>query len=202
MNQPTRVTRFIGTPRIAAVLYVGIGLAVLGWAGGGVPWWLALAALCSVGTVRKASAEVKRYDAWAKEWNAMAGGFSHAVPPPRQRPRPAGKPKVQISPWVAIAALLWMSIPVVAPSVTPESGKALTVLWCFVSLYLLWKVLRVAYRAVFRPKARTAAAGQAVQKAQGPDVVAWVLPRASSSPSRADAMRRLPEYSARLIAAK
>jgi len=38
------------------------------------------------------------------------------------------------------------------------------------------------------------------QKAQGSDVVEWVLPRASSSPSRADAMRRLPEYSARLIA--
>ncbi len=31
------------------------------------------------------------------------------------------------------------------------------------------------------------------------EVVEWMLPRASSSLSRADAMRRLPEYSARLI---
>jgi hypothetical protein len=29
--------------------------------------------------------------------------------------------------------------------------------------------------------------------------VAWLLPRAASSPSREEAMRNLPEYSARLI---
>jgi len=126
---------------------------------GSVPRWVAIISLFIASAGRNASCEVKRYDAWAKEWNAMAGGFGPAVPSPRQRPRPAGKPKVQISPWVGIAALLWLSIPVAAPSVTPESGKALTVLWCFVSLYLLWKLLAKVYHAVLRPKARTAAAG-------------------------------------------
>jgi hypothetical protein len=30
MNQPPALTRFMGTPRMAAMLYVGVGLTVLG----------------------------------------------------------------------------------------------------------------------------------------------------------------------------
>ena len=198
MNQPTAMTRWMGTPRIAGVLYVGLGLLVLGWAGGAVPWWLAIAALCFAGTVRKAGQDVRRYNQWWASWQAM--GATGAAP------RPAAKPSFRMRqknapPWVGvtIAALSLLVIPVfiAAPGADEGLRQLLTLLWCGMALYLLWK-LAARLRRAFVKGAGTGSAGDRKSSATA-DVVAWVLPPASSSPSRADAMRQLPEYCARLI---
>lgn len=197
MNAPTSATRFIGTPRKANVLYVGAGLLVFGWFGGAVPWWMAIMALCFVGTVRKAVLEVRRYDAWAADWRAMGR--------PGMPPRLAAKPSFRMRhmntpPWVCVttAALSLLVIPVImaAPGADASLRQLLTLLWLGAALYLLWKLAARLRRSVVR-SAGAASAGRS--KGTSPDVVEWALPRASSSSSRADAVRRLPEYSARLL---
>lgn len=197
MNQPTAMTRWMGTPRIAGVLYVGLGLLVLGWAGGAVPWWLAIAALCGVGTVRKAGQDLRKYDQWWASWQAMgvAGTAPRAATKPSFRMRQKNAP-----PWVGvtIAALSLLVIPLFIANPGADEGlrQLLTLLWVGAALYLVWKLAFRLRRSVVR-SAGMARAGRS--KDTSPDVVEWVLPRASSSPSRADAVRNLPEFSARLI---
>lgn len=191
MNQPTPMTRFIGKPRVAAVLYVGLGLAVLGWAEGAVPWWLGVAALCTAGSVRKAVKDVRSYKQWWTAWGAMGA----ATAPPRAA---TSKPS---SSWagVIVAGVSFVMIPVwiAAPGASEALRQGLTAVWCCMAIYLLWRLAARLWRALFRA-AGTASAGE--RKTSAPaEVVEWALPRASSSPSRADALRNLPEYSARLI---
>ncbi len=192
------MTRWMGTPRVANVLYLGVGLVVLGWLDGAVSSWLAFAAIGSVAGVRRAVRDVRKYDQWWTAWQGM--GAASASPPPAT-PR-ARKRKVS-SPWagVIVAALSLVLIPVViaAPGANAALRQALTLLWGAVVLYLFWKLAAKLRRAVLPGAAGTASAGGS--KNTAPDVVEWLLPRASSSPSRADAMRHLPDYSARLIAA-
>lgn len=201
MNAPTSATRFIGTPRTAAVLYVGAGLVVFGWFGGAVPWWLAIMALCFAGTVRKAVQDVRRYDAWASDWRAMGRpGMASSSS------RPAAKPSFRMRhkntpPWVCvtIAALSLVVIPVfmAAPGADAGLRQLLTLLWLGAALYLLWK-LAARLRRAFSKAAGTVRAGDR-KNGVPTDLVEWMLPRASSSPSRAETTRRLPEYSARLL---
>jgi hypothetical protein len=195
MNQPTSTTRFIGTPRIAGVLYVGLALLVVGWAGGAVPWWLGIVALCSAGTVRKAVQDVRRYDQWWASWQAMGNSAPRSA-----APRPQARKRKMIAPWagvvIAAVSLVLIAVVMAAPGTDAALRQALTLLWCGDVLYLGWKLVARLRRSVVR-SAGTARAGRS--KETSPEVVEWVLPRASSSPSRADAMRRLPEYSARLL---
>jgi hypothetical protein len=202
MNPPTSTTRFIGTPRNANVLYLGAGLMVFGWAGGAVPWWLGIMALCFVGTVRKAVQNVRRYDAWAADWQAMGR-------PGMASSRPAAKPSFRMRrkdapPWVGgtIAGLSLLVIPVfiAAPGADEGLRQLLTLLGLGMALYVVWK-LAAGLRRKFVRAAGTKSAGASKTNAAA-DVVEWVLPRASSSPSRMDAMRRLPEYSARVLTAR
>jgi hypothetical protein len=199
MNPPTSMTRLLGKPRIAAVLYVGVALAVLGWAGGEIPWWLGLASLCFVGTVRKAGQDVRRYNQWRTAWAAM--GPASATPRPATPKRPLRKRKAS-SPWasVIVAALSLVVIPVLiaAPGADETLRHALTLLWLGMALYLPVKLAINVRRARIHKGAGTVSAGGSKTSAAA-DVVEWMLPQASSSPSRADAMRCLPEYSARLM---
>jgi hypothetical protein len=88
---------------------------------------------------------------------------------------------------------VWMA----APGASEALRQGLTAVWCCTAVYLLWKLAARLRRARFTA-AGTASAGERKNSAAA-DVVEWALPGASSSPSRADAMRNLPEYSARLI---
>ena len=202
MNPPASMTRFLGTPRVSAALYVGCSVTVLGWFGGAVPWWLGLMALCFLGTVRKAVNDVRRYDQWSAAWQAMGA--------PGAPQRPAAKASFRMRqkdapPWVGvtIAAVSLVVIPLcmATPGADEPLLKALTLLWFGMAVYLVWKLAARMRRALVRP-AGTMSAGASKTNATAADVVEWALPRASSSPSRADAIRRLPEYSARLIAAE
>jgi hypothetical protein len=209
MNPPFSITRFIGTPRNAKALYLSAGLVIFGWVGGALPWWLAVVALCFVSAVRKAEREVNRYDAWAAEWQAMGQkrlcGCGHPECTDGPAFTRAATPKARIrrrkasSPWrgVIVAALSLLVIPVfiAAPGTGNGTGKTLTLLWLVVALYLVFKLVR---RRRVSKGAGIVNAG-ASKNSAAVDVVEWALPPASSSPSRSDAMRSLPDYCARLI---
>lgn len=200
MNPPTSMTRFLGKPRVSAALYVVCAVCVLGWFGGEVPWWLGLIALCNVGTVRKAVKDVRRYNQWSGAWAAM--GNAPPIARSAARPKPAMRNRKASSPWagVMVAALSLVIIPMLMRGARADDALCtwLTLLWLAMAVYLVWKLAHVR-RAHVQIVAGSAGAGRSKNSAAA-DVVEWVLPRASSSPSRADAMRRLPEYSARLMA--
>lgn len=191
MNPPTFITRFLGTPLVAAALYVGCAVVVLAWFGGEVHWWLAVAAVCFVGTVRKSVQNVRRYNQWYAGWQAM--GNAQGVTAPRRK----------TSSWfnVACALILLIVIPmfIAAPGPDKALSNALTWVWLAVVAYLLWKLAVSIQCALFRKGASTVSAGGSKTSASA-DVVQWVLPPASSSPSRADAVRNVPEYCSRLMA--
>src|ERR1700684_4214994 len=92
MKPPTVTTRFMSRPLVAAMLYTGVGLALFGWMHGSVPWWLGIMALCFAGTVRNAVREVRRYDAWFAEWQAMGGSDTGA----RKAKGPATRGKLAV----------------------------------------------------------------------------------------------------------
>jgi hypothetical protein len=193
------MTRFIGKPRVAAVLYVGLGLAVLGWAEGTVPWWLGVAALCTAGSVRKAAQDVRSYKQWWTAWAAMGAA---GAPSPAATSKPSARGR-KASSWagVTVAAVSLVMIPVwmAAPGASEALRQGLTAVWCGLALYLLWRLAARLRRAIFRAAGTVSAGAQSKTQSGPAEVVEWALPRASSSPSRADAMRNLPEYSARLI---
>lgn len=195
MNRPSAMTRFLGQRRVAAALYVGCTVAVLGWFGGAVPWWMGFIALCFVGTVRKAVRDVRRYDQWRGDWDAMGSA-------PQPAPLKTGiRKRKASSPWVGVVvASVWLVIIPMVMRATGDDGlrNVLTLLWLANAGYL---VIRLAVHfGGKRSSVKTAPAMPAPTKANSAaDVVQWVLPRASSSPSRAEAMRQLPGYCARLL---
>jgi uncharacterized membrane protein len=166
-------------------------VAVTGWFGGAIPWWLALFMVLMVGTVRKAERKVRAYDAWLAEWNAMGG---YEVTPGRKRKR------TRTWQWVVCAMLLALGLPQI--HLVRGSGFEAMVnwLWLAACLYLLsmmvWTVLRVRMR---RHKVKVEVA-KAKAEAEAKDApVSLLLPPASFSPSRAMAERALPDYCLRLM---
>lgn len=200
MNRPNAMTRFVGKPRVAAVLYVGLGLLVLGWAGGEVSWWLAVAGLCGAGTVRRAVRDVRNYNQWWSAWLAI--GAASASPQPATLKPPLRKRKASSSwPGVIVAAVSCVVIPffIAVPGASEALREGLTVVWCFMVLYLVCKLTVTIVRGLRRKRGVTGTRLKEKTQSGAGEVVEWVLPRALSSPSRADAIQNLPEYSARLI---
>ena len=136
------------------------------------------------------------YNTWLASWQAMGTEDSAAmvaqVPEKQAARRRHGRA------FVILALLLAVILPV-AFKHSPPPGVMW--LWAFALLFLIGGVVyqlgRVGRRIVARPTLQTARGEEVKDDAP----VAWLLPRASSSPSIGDAQRRLPEYSARLLAA-
>lgn len=195
MNPPSPSTRLIGKPRVAALLYVVIACAIVGWMGGAVHWLIGLIALCLISTVRSATLEVRRYEAWAAEWNAMGGYYA---PGSGKAKTPAGRGKLLVQ------ALVFAFSAYVFSKMTPTGQKpsAVYVGLCLVMFgAALWKA--GAFLAACR---RSRSGERATKKHVGSkaavpstEFVEWALPPASSSPSRSDATHHLPDYAARLL---
>lgn len=196
MNPPTAMTRLLGTPRGAAVAYIGIALTVFGWINGAVPWWLGLIALCFTSTVRKSVLELRRYEAWAANWRAM-GGYRAPVKPAKKAVG-RGTLAVLAAGFFFMACVIWNMTP--AGQKTPDGQ---TLMWWLIMGGFFWSAgkligsvrRRAGGMAKATPKARATTKAAPTQA----DVVEWTLPPASSSPSRLDVIRPLPEYAARLL---
>jgi hypothetical protein len=191
MNQPSLLTRLMASRFIALVLLFACGAVIVEWLAGGASWWLGIIALLVAMQTLSAVGKVSRYKAWSVEWQAM--GEPIDAPAARLAQKPRRK-------WVlrTITALLFAGIPAYLPEIQDGDPllTALTALWMAVCLYLAFKVMRGLARRMM--KRRTVKAEVAKARADAAPV-AWPLDRASSSPSRAEAERNLPEYCARLL---
>ena len=183
MNRPPLLVRVAGSPLPAFLLFLGYAAIIAGWYEGTVVWWLALAAIGASFRTMSAVGRVRRYKAWLADWNAMGGA---------EQPRPRDK-RVRRRLFVTSAALLVLAIPVCFPYLqgNEEWRTALSLLWVVACIYLvalvLWRIARwLTKRRTEQPEA---VAGR----------VEWMLGRASSSPSRAEAVRKLPKYCIRLL---
>lgn len=197
MRPPTSMTRFLGTPRIATTLCLGCLATVVAWYAGEIPWWLALGALFFIPTVRKAVQDVRRYDQWYGAWQGM-GNASGDATPKRPEHRQGVFPR-WVNVTLAVLSLAVILIFATSPVANPAVRKDMTVfLWGF-AVYLLCKTIAAIRRRRLLRIAGTASAGGSKPAAKA-EIVRWTLPRAASAPSRADAMRNVPDYCARLMA--
>jgi hypothetical protein len=183
MNRPSLSVRVAGSALGALVLFLGCGALVVAWYQGGVPWWVGVAAVAGVGRTLTAVKRVRRYKAWAAEWEAMGAD---------NQPRPARKSAGHGGgALVAGAALLVVVIPFELPPAA-AARETLIAVWCVACLILVWKLVGLFRRASVRRQERQRVKAEA-------EPVAWLMGRASSSPSRAEAQGNLPEYSARVM---
>ncbi len=185
MNRPHFLVRVAGSPLPAFVLFLVYAAIVAGWYQGAVPWWLALAAIGAFFRTLSAIGQVRRYKAWVAEWNAMDA---------KEQPRPKDKPTRR---WksVTAAVFLFLAIPMCFPHllVSPESRTALMLLWSLASSYLFVSLVR-GIRQWVRNRS-------IVQQEAAAPQVDWMLGRASSSPTRSEATRKLPEHCIGLLSA-
>jgi hypothetical protein len=196
MNRPGPGVRAMGSPSGAFAMFTACGLVVAGVFMGVLPWWLALFAFGFANGTVSAVRQMRVYNAWAEQWQEMATGRP-ASAPPRARPREKRN-------WAAlnipVGVALAIGLPWLASQVDAREEKEyLAVLWLVDCGTLLFLVVRAIVR---RPKAQSAATAK-VEVAQQVEptvpVVAWLIGKAVESPSRAEAMRELPEYSARML---
>ena len=193
MKSPSTMTRFIGTQPVPALLCAGVGLIILAWISGAVPWWVGIMALFFGGTVVNDAQKVKAYDAWFAQWQAM-GGVSASLRA-EKKPPSRGRLTLQAGVLGFVAWVVWNMVPA---GQKPSQGES--VVWCVMVFGCVWSTCRLL--AAFR---REGAGSVAVTKKTATEtkstneVVEWSLPPASSSPSRLNAVRNLPEYAASLL---
>ena len=192
MNRPSVMVRLAGAPRIAVLLWIGCAVVVAGWYEAHAPWWQALIAVAIAKRTLSAMGQLRRYKQWAAEWNAM-GAPDDRPAPVRQAQRAAPHTGVGSRVLVGVAALIAVCLPFSGAG----SSDGVICLWLAACLFLGWKVVGAVRRKGGGSGKVMSQRGKA--EADGDDMVGWLLPRATSSPSRMDAMRNLPEYSARLI---
>jgi hypothetical protein len=186
MNRPSGFARLAAYPPMTILLFIGYAYLISGWYLGRISWWIGIAAIAAAVRTLGAVKRVRVYKAWLAEWQAMSG---HDAPP---RPR-----KNRLRGWVlGIGALfIAVAIPLLAPPGTRPSD-ALTVIWCLACLYLVFALLR---RVLRRMGARRKVKAEVAKAKAEAAPVAWLVDRPSSSASRAEAERNLPDYCARLI---
>jgi hypothetical protein len=189
MSRPPFLVRVAGSPLPALVLLMCCALVVAGWYQGDVVWWLALAAVGASLRTLSAVGRVRRYRAWLAEWNAMG---TPEQPHPKKEKR-GGRRRVFIT---GAVVLLLLALPAGLRHLqgNEQRGMALTLLLIIACVSLLGVMLRsIARRMTKRRKAEPEAVAAPVAE--------WMLGRASSSPTRAEAARKLPEYTSRLLGA-
>jgi len=202
MNPPSMLTRLMAGRFTSIVLLLACGAIGIGCLAGEASWWLGLFALFMALQTLSAIGQVRRYKEWAAKWQAMA------EPVGAQRPAPANDrgtgqnaPSAVKEPRhgrlrIVVAVLLVLAIPVYVADGTDMVSSGLRCLWFAACLYLAVRLLRRIFRRGAKSQEQRAVVGR--QKVESP-FVAWVMNRASSSPSRAEAVRALPDYCARLL---
>ena len=190
MNPPASNVRLLGSPGMAVLICLICAAIVLGWSEGRVPGLAALVAGLAAARTLAAVNEVRRYNAWRTEWEGM-GAIN--APPPAKKSRVWSR--------IIAAALLLVVIPAYLRQ-EPDAERFATPLewiWVATGIFLLWNLFALVWRSVRRSAGRSTVAKQSKTKEVEAAPVTWVGGPASFSPSRADAQRNLPEYSARLI---
>ncbi len=183
MTRPSWLVRLAGSPAGSVLVILFCGCIIAGWWEGLIRGWVAFAAAWIILQTISARKQVRRYNAWVGEWREMGG---ESVPAARKR----STAKLWGGAVVLVAVLL--AIGRLFPK-QPQQGEAFAVVWCPAFAALLASRLIPLLR---RRSGKRAAVKQAKAETEP---VAWVVGRASSSPSRAEAEKNLPEYAARVL---
>lgn len=186
MNRPSALVRFAGYPPMTTLLLIGYTFIVAGWYQGRVSWWIGVAAIAAAGRTLGAVKRVRAYKAWLVDWQAMT---AHDEPP---RPE-----KNRLRSWLLVIGAMFIAVAIpLSGSAETRPSAAVTVIWSLACLYLVFALLRSSLRLI---RGRGKVRAEVAQANEEAAPVAWLLGLPSSSPSRADAQRELPEYCARLI---
>lgn len=183
MTRPSWLVRLAGSPAGSVLLILFCGCIIEQWCEGAIHGWVALAAAWIILQTVSARKQMRRYNAWVAEWREMGG---ESVPAAGKR-SPA---KLWGGAVVLVAVLLtlrWLF-----PN-QPQQGHAFAVVWCFAFAVL------VVFRLVLLLRRRSGKRAVLKQAKSEAEPVTWVVGRASSSPSRAEAEKNLPEYAARVL---
>jgi hypothetical protein len=202
MKRPSALTRLMGAPLVALLLLAACATVSIEWFAGDAPWWLGVGALFTGLHTLSSVGRVSRYKAWAAKWQAMGEPEQAAARVlPNGGDREVGQ---KIAPdyrarrhalRIAIAALFALAIPAYVADGN-EGSIALGCLWLASCVYLAVAVVRgTMRRGGKRHEQRTAPQKRETEN----PIVTWVMNRPSSSPSRAEATRALPDYCARLL---
>jgi Na+/melibiose symporter-like transporter len=185
MSRPPLLVRVAGSPLPAFLLFLVYAAIIVSWSQGEAPWWLALVAVGASIRTLSAIGRLRRYKAWLAEWNAIG-----ATDQPDPKEKRGGRRRMLITGSV----LFLLTVPTCFRYLqsNDELGIALTLLSVIVCLCLLGVVLRNTRRRINKRR-------KVEPEAADAPVVEWMLGQASSSPSRSEAARKLPEYSARLL---
>lgn len=209
MKRPSVSTRLAGSPLGALLLLALCAWLMLDWyQGGGVPWWIALGAVGGVFRVFGALGRMRRYKAWLADWQAM--GAEEESPRGGQEPRAGNIRKADAAGalsgtgrrrlWKRLtwAAALVLTVPVwiALSGARGPLPDVIAVPWCAALIFLLCRLFARVFRMLFR---RGAPHARRVEASAEGGHVASLLGVPSSSPSRADAERQLPDYCTRLL---
>lgn len=175
MTRPHLFVRAAGSPLGAFMLFMLYLTVGLSWYHGRVPWWLALGAVGAGLRTWRAVRRVRAYKAWSAQWEEM--GVSREAPIPE-------RPRSYRWAYFILTALL-----IAIPFHDNWQNGMLVWVWLFASLVLFVALCAALFR--WR-RERFEAKGLAAP-------IAWMMGRASSSPSRAAAQKQLPEYTRLLL---
>jgi hypothetical protein len=191
MTRPSFSVRIAGKPLVCLALVIGCALVAWGWLEGNVSWWVGVIACGVALRTLEANQQLRRYNTWLAAWNAMAEEDDATR---RRQPARASSAKNPGRVVLLVAASLVIGIPAIAPHSLPhEEAAAFAWIWVGACAVVLWRVIAVVRRHR-RKGAKPDQAGAAVDCA-----VAWLLPRASSSPSWQAARQQVPDYCRSLL---
>jgi len=190
MRQPGILVRFAGTPLIACLLIAGAATVIYGWYLGHLTMWPMLIAVGTVFRTLSAVGTVRRYKAWAAEWEAM-GRVAGA-------PKPAAKPKPWKRAMLMAAALIGLPLAFSQPAIqdNPAVLSGLHWAWGLLALYCLWRLLSALWRAK-RNSVRRKREARIEKSLDDPITIA--VGSATDCPTRASAQRNLPDYCLQLM---
>jgi hypothetical protein len=186
MNRPSIGVRFAGS-RPGALVLLGLCMwGVVAWYQGKASQWLMLAALMAGLWTLKCVARMRGYGAWAGAWEAMGADGA-----------PGQVKKRQVLRWCWLLAIgvhvaLIIFWPGASAPLASAFEDAVVADWFFLGTLALVSAGRLLVR-----RRRVKAAKHDAKLEAAP--VAWLLGRASSSPSRAEAARNVPAYCAGLL---
>jgi H+/gluconate symporter-like permease len=191
MRRPPLTVRFFGSPPVALAVVAVAAVAVVGWYQDHIRIWLAIGAVVAAWRSLGAVTWKRRYKAWVADWQAI--GAEEEAPRAKKK-RKYGWALIT----VALLLLALVILPLCQPGPERESWhEAVTVTWLATCLLAVLVPVVTLVRAVLRRITSRRKARAETQAKTAP--VAWLVARPSSSPSRAEVERALPEYCARLL---
>jgi endonuclease/exonuclease/phosphatase (EEP) superfamily protein YafD len=187
MNRPSIGVRFAGS-RLGALVLLGFCVwGVVAWYQGNASQWLMMAALMAGLWTLKCIARMRVYRAWAAEWEAMGAEGA---------PARAIVKKRHILRWCWLLALAVAVVVLQAGGRSAALNQAGAADIVFLAVLALLSPGRLLLRRGRRKAGADSRRGKAAAEVAP---VAWMMGRASSSPSRGEAARNVPDYCAGLL---